>query len=470
MVTPHREKASIVAVLPRGEAIKNFVYTRALDTLAESHAVSVISVLPNAELTQLLRDRYGDITELTDIGAPWLVRLQRELIDLAHGRYLWSEAAKFRWNVRDHEANTLPRRAKRVAKKAVAKPFANALGLELLSASDRVLSRALRPSDRWVDFMRERQPALVFNGSHIHNVPSTPIVRAAQWAGIPTAAFLFSWDNLTSQGRMMPTYDHYLVWNERIKADLQRIYPRVSADQITVTGTPQFDFHFQSQNFVSREEFCAQIGADPSRPIVLYSTGMASQMPEEPRIVEAVAEALGKVQGVPKPQLLVRVYPKDRSGRFDALKAKRLPDVLFPSISWIPEFLTPTYEDCLDLTNTLRHVHFGLNVASTVSLELCMFDKPVLNIGFDPPGVDVRPISYARYYSFDHYRPVVESGAVDVIYRVDDLVPSLQSAFDAPHKRAAGRAALLELFFGNTLDGKSATRVAAALEGIAGHA
>ena len=460
------ERQSVLAVLPRGEAIKNFVYTRALDELDRHHDVSLISVIPNDELGQMLRARFRDVTELVDIGAPWIVRFQRELLDLAHGRWLWSEAAKFRWNVRDHEANTLPLRAKRVAKKAFATAFAHRIGLEALSASDNVLSKKLRTSDRWVDYMRTHEPSLVFNGSHIHTVPATPVVRAAQWAGIPTAAFLFSWDNLTSQGRMMPTYDHYLVWNERIAADLQRIYSGISADRITVTGTPQFDFHFQPQHYVTREEFCARIGADPNRPIVLYSTGMAMQMPEEPRIVEVVAQALQKVRGIPKPQLLVRVYPKDRTGRFDALKAKRLPDVLFPPVSWIPEFLTPTLEDCIDLTNTLRHVHCGLNVASTVSLELCMFDKPVINIGFDPPGVDVTPVSYGGYYSFDHYKPVVDSGAVDVVYRADDLVPALQRAFDRPDERQRERKSLLDGFFGNTLDGKSASRVASTLERI----
>lgn len=461
-------RGPLVAILPRGEAIKNFVYAGVLDEVQRELPVRVVSVEPNREIVELLRSRYGEITPLTQEREHRVVRLHRELLDLAHGRWLWSEAAKVRWQLRDIESReSVAELTKRVLKKAVALPFANAPGLNLLSAADRVISRRLRTGDGWIDYMKRQRPSLVFNGSHIHNVNSMPAVRAAQWAGARTATFLFSWDNLTSQGRMIPAYDSYVVWNEAIKRDLLRLYPRTDPERVFVTGTPQFDFHFRPEFTLSREELCARVGADPARPIVLYSTGMAAQMPHEPRIVEGVARALAQVRGVPKPQLLVRVYPKDRTGRFDELIAKRLPDVLFPQVTWEPSWLTPSLDDCTMLTSTLRHVACGINVASTVSLELCMFDKPVLNIGYDPPGVDVRPVSYPRYYTFDHYKPVVDSGAVDVVPSEDVLLAALQDAFDNPARRAVQRTQLLERFFGGTLDGRSGHRVAQALVAMA---
>ena len=123
------------------------------------------------------------------------------------------------------------------------------------------------------EVLKQLKPALVFNGSHVHSRNAVAAVEAAQWLGIPTATFLFSWDNLTSQGRILPAYDHYLVWNEQIRDQLRRIYPSVRADQITVTGTPQFDFHFQREFYWTREEFCRRVGADPSR----WQTGRRSR-------------------------------------------------------------------------------------------------------------------------------------------------------------------------------------------------
>jgi hypothetical protein len=278
------------------------------------------------------------------------------------------------------------------------------LGIELNEQAQHELL------DEYVRFYEKQKPSLVFNGSHVHSNVALQAVQAAQWLGIPTAAFIFSWDNLTSQGRIMPPYDYYLVWNESIRSQLLDIYKEIQPEQVFVTGTPQFDFHFQQKFFWTREAFCRHVKADPARPIVLYTTGMPNHMPGEPRIVEEIANMLREMNDLGSPQLLVRVYPKDRTNRFEELKQRR-PDILFPPVPWEAAWLTPRFDDTYLLTNTLRHSSVGINVASTISLELCMFDKPVINVGYNPPGSDAGMIDYLRYYKFDHYRPLVESGA-----------------------------------------------------------
>jgi hypothetical protein len=252
------------------------------------------------------------------------------------------------------------------------------------------------------------------------------------------------------------------VWNESLKTELLRIYPSVRADHVFVTGTPQFDFHFRPELAWSREEFCARVGADPRRPIVLYSTGMANQMPGEPRIVERIAAMLRDMSEDGPPQLLVRVYAKDRTGRFDELRRK-LPDVLFPPVKWKERWLTPEPEDTEMYSNTLRHAALGINVASTVSLELCMFDKPVINVGYDPPGIDTQGVRFERYYRFDHYRPVVESGAVVVARSEEEMPDLLAKALSNPEQASRQRRAFLQEMMGQTLDGQSGGRVAQAI-------
>ena len=213
---------------------------------------------------------------------------------------------------------------------------------------------------------------------------------------------------------------------------------------------------------MDRDAFCRQVGADPNRPIVLYTTGMANHMPGEPIIVEAIADMLRDMTDLGRPQLLLRVYPKDRTGRFEDLKRRR-PDILIPSIPWEPIHLTPLPEDGPLLTNMLRHSAVGINVASTVSLELCMFDKPVLNVGYNPPGHGEVAVDYIRYYDYDHYRPIVESGAVTVARSEAELEKLLREALADPGRRRAERLALVRQFFGATLDGRSASRVAQTL-------
>jgi hypothetical protein len=452
----------IVAVLPRGEAIRNFVQTGTLDLIASESELTIITVVPNDDLLLSLRKRYDRVLALDETVERYFLRILRELIDLAHGRHLWSAAAQERWRLRDAEADTLAKRLKRSGKKLASMPFATARGVLLLESLERAASRTLAPSAHYKNLFRSLRPAVVFNGSHVHSNVAIQAIRAAQFLGIPTATFIFSWDNLTSQGRIFPAYDYYLVWNEDIKQELLRIYPRISANSVFVTGTPQFDFHFRPDCYWTREEFCRKTGARPNQPIVLYSTGMANHMPGEPLVVEQIADVLSEMSDLGHPQLLVRVYPKDRSGRFEDLKRRR-PDIVFPDARWVDAWLTPTEEDNQMLTNTLRHVDVGINVASTISLELCMFDKPVVNIAYNPPGMAALRVPYARYYEYDHYRTVVDSGAVSIARSPEEMRAHLRDALNSPGTRHPQRSALMKRMFGDTLDGRSSERVARAL-------
>jgi hypothetical protein len=457
----------ITVILPRGEAIRNFVHTGALDALKDEAELNVLSVLPTPDYQRLLADRFGHALPLEPYGERWAARITRDILDLAHNRWLWSGAAQERWRLRDAEAKTLPRKAQRVLKKLACYPFANRAGLDLLSRAERTISRLARTTDHYLNLFRRLRPDLVFNGSHAHSVIATQAVQAAQWLGITTATFVFSWDNLTSQGRIMLPYDYYFVWNEAIRAQLLDIYRRVRPEQVIVTGTPQFDSHFNPDYYWTREEFCARVGADPGRPIVFYSTGMPNHVPGEPRIVENIAAMIREMPAAPRPQLLVRVSPKDLTGRFDELK-RHCPDVLFPVVPWEAAWLTPKIEDNYLLVNSLRHAAVGVNVGSTISLELCMFDKPVINVGYNPPGLDISPVDIPRYYCFDHYRPIVASGAVMLANSEGEMRELLQRTLDEPDCNRAQRRRLIREMFGETLDGAAGRRVTAWLLHLAG--
>ncbi len=457
----------IVALIPRGEVIRNFVYSGTFDEVAKNADVTLLSVNTNIEMDDGLREKFGTIYPLDEYPERWLVRFQREILDISHNRWLWSRAAQERHRLRDAEAVTLNDKSKRAIKKFISYPFATRTGLDLLGRVERTSSRLLQSSENYERLFTELKPSLVFNGSHVHSRNAIQAVQAAQWLGIPTATFIFSWDNLTSQGRIMLPYDYFLVWNESLKRQLLEMYEWVGEDQVFVTGTPQFDFHFRPEFYQSREEYCRQIGADPQRPIVLYTTGMPNHMPGEPEIVEQIADMLETIDGPERPQLLVRVYAKDRTGRFDELK-KRRTDILFPEVSWESAWLTPKADDSYALVNALRHSAVGINVASTVSLELCMFDKPVINVGYNPESVSTAEMAYADYYEFDHYKPIVESGAVMVASSAEQMKSLIVESLEQPKKRSNDRTKLIRRMFGSTLDGNSSKRVADVLVRLAG--
>lgn len=453
------DKKKILLVLPRGESIRNFVFSGTLDILSKHAEVHLLSVFPNKEIEGILKAKAFKVHELKYIPQKWILRFTREWLDMVHGRSLWSMAAKFRWKLRQFDANTLPKKIKRISKELMVQPFSNQKGTKFLSDIEEKLSQKVLPDPFYLNFLKEIKPDLVFLGSHVHSVIATPVMHAAKALKIKTGTFLFSWDNLTSQGRIMPSVNRYISWNREIADHLLEIYPFLNPSQVSVTGTPQFDFHFDKNNYWTREEYCKIIGADPSRPIVLYTTGMANHMPGEDLTVERIGDMLNRFEGPNKPQLVCRIYPKDLTGRFNE-KMERRKDIIFPKIPWEPNWLTPTPEDIKLWTNMLLHCELGINIASTTSLELCMFDKPVLNVAYDPFEMNIEPYNMALFYTFDHYKPIVDSGAVKVCYSEKELEESIHSELLNPLRASKERAALLNKFFGNTLDGKSHERIA----------
>lgn len=460
--TESTASSHVLAIVPRGEVIRNFAYSGCFDALSKDSRLSILSVPVNPVLTSDLSGSGREVLPLEEVSESWVVRFQREILDLAHGRWLWSKAAQERWRLRDKEVRTARQKTFRIVKKSLAVPFANRPGLRFLSYCERLSSRLLNKTQIFSDLFRSLNPTVVFNGSHIHSSIATPAVQAAQWLGIPTATFVFSWDNLTSQGRIMLPYDYFLVWNETIKKQLLEMYEWIDPNHVFITGTPQFDLHFREENYMDRGEYCERVGADPSRPIVLYTSGMANHMPGEPEIVEHIADVLSKFPTGNRPQLMVRVYAKDLTGRFDELRARR-PDIIFADPIWDPRWLTPKPEDASMFVNALRHSAVGINIASTISLELCMFDKPVINIGYDPPSGNEIGLRNARFYSFEHYKPVVDSGAVQVAWSTDEIHSLIANCLSHPEELRRQRKQLIDQMFGNTLDGKSGERVAEAI-------
>ena len=141
---------------------------------------------------------------------------------------------------------------------------------------------------------------------------------------------------------------------------------------------------------------------------------------------------------------------------------------MFPEVLWDEKLYTPLYEDLSIYSSLLREAAVGINVASTVSLELIIHDKPVINLGFDPPGSQLGPLwRYERHLKFDHYAPVVASDAVMVARSPADLEAMVARALSHPEQQSAERKRFRQRMFGDTLDGKAGMRVGKILVDIA---
>jgi hypothetical protein len=432
-----------------------------LRILKENAKVTLLSVITDKKFIQRFSDQVDEIIELPEYPESRVVLYLREVIDYAHYRWLWTEKVKNKWEILDSDAITLVEKTKHTIWKAIIYLFANRFSLSILSFLENQLSLWLKPTNDFDELFDRIKPDLVFNCSHIHASRGELPVRVAHKMGISTAAFIFSWDNLSSRGRILPPYDYYFVWHHGMRDQLLSLYPYINKDQAFITGTPQFDYHFQPEYCLTRADLSSKLGLDPSRPFVLYTTGMDSDFPQEYRHVQTVIDLLAEYEDGQKPQLVVRMYVKGNSPEMKALSQKIDPDVVFPPILWEEKWFTPQYEDLAIYTSLLHHASFGINPASTVSLELMMLDKPVINLGFDPQGSNL-PNCYRwkRHIDFDHYRQVADSGAVLVAYSQNDMREMIHFLLDNPTANSEIRHKFIREIFDNTLDGNSGKRVA----------
>jgi hypothetical protein len=468
--TPVREsrRPRIVLVVSRGEAVRNFLYSDTLRVLGASADVTLLSVIAHEAVTRRVAALVDEVVALQNVPTPRHVALLRYIIENAHDRWLWSAVARNNWELRDRRAAETGARLRRSLLKIAARALAWEPILHALTRLEQQQTLAWRSTREFDELFSRIKPDLVFNCSHVHGIAGELPLRVASEMGIPTAGFIFSWDNLTSRSRIFVPYDHYLVWHDAMKSQLLTVYPRLQAAQIHVTGTPQFDFHFDPRYWLSREELCARLGIEPTRPYVLYTSGIWNHFFEEHRHVELVIRLLREWPPETRPQLVVRTYAKGTSKKLRQMATQRIPDVVFPEVAWDHKLHMPLFEDLAGYTSLLRHAALGINAASTVSLELLMLDKPVINLYFDPPDTNLPwCLGYERHIRFDHYWPVASSGATMVAKSANDMRTMLSRGLETASATSPIRQEFIKNFFGGSVPTKSGEAVANTLLDIA---
>jgi len=299
-----------------------------------------------------------------------------------------------------------------------------------------------------------------------------PPVLAARSLAIPTATFIFSWDNLSSKGRIAAPFDHYLVWSDHMADDLRRYYPEIHASRVHVVGTPQFDPYADTDRIWARAELCRRLDLDPARPMLCFSGGDAGNSPKDPDHLRILLQQVRSGAIGHDAQVVLRPAPVDDATRF-AVVSDEFPELAVSMPLWHRpagsdwSATTPTRADVDLLANLTHHADVNVNLASTMTLDFGLHGRPVVNLAFDvadPPPFGVPIWDY--YYRFEHYRPVVELGAARFARSPAELANHVNAYLGDPTLDAAGRAALAQLEVGAPV-GRSAETIADVLATIA---
>lgn len=461
----------LTLLVPDGVGVRNFVLGPMLDHARSRGPVMMMHAIPDQVMPSYAASLPGDVEwlPLRPHGDTPLAFVLRNA--LSHAHMHWVDSLAMRYTRRRPPKGSWRTRAAFGAARAIGRTAASERGIRLLDDWHyAVVGRMPEVAEYRREFER-RRPSVLFCS---HQRPATVLapVLAARSLGIPTATFIFSWDNLTSKGRIAAPFDHFLVWSDLMRDELLRFYPDVTPDRVHVVGTPQFDPYADPSLQVTREQFFEHIGADPGRPLICYSGGDIECNPEDQDHVAILMELVraGRIPG--DPQVLLRPAPVDGSDRYDAVR-RRYPELLYAPPAWVRSTdgnwsgMMPLPDDVWLLANLTRHADVNVNVASTMTLDFAINDRPVVNIAFDVADTPCHTVPLRQYYyEFEHYRPVVELGAARVALSPDDLAEQLTAYLADPSRDREGRRRFVELQVGGAV-GTSSQRIVELLERIA---
>ncbi len=285
-----------------------------------------------------------------------------------------------------------------------------------------------------LETLRREKPALVFCTNQ-RTVSALAPILAAQELGIPTATFIFSWDNLPKATLVLEP-DYYFVWSDYMKKELLQYYPFIKPSQVMVTGTPQFETHTYRRNLLSRGEFFRTYGLDPNKKYICYSGDDVTTSPNDPRYLADTVDAVRQLNAEGQNLgILFRRCPVDFSDRYDAV-LKSNADILTaidPKWKKMGDYwntVLPTAED-LDLqVNTIAHTEMVINLGSSMVFDYISYDKPCAYINYDVTDSIQPDWSVEKIYRFVHFRSMPSRESVLWIDSPKSIVAVIRKGLD----------------------------------------
>ena len=473
MTDASRQRAPVIGVLiPTVWSVRNVVYGGVLDRLARSGASTRLFLrgIPDAGGSALPAE-FSPATEcdllLHPPGHP--VR-GKALLDavvrsaFSRRRRLASYGIYKRWYERDYKR----RQRVRSAFIELLGTFAQApMIFDRLCHETELMYRRSHDLTSVRTQLERCRPDMVWSTFCV-SAFEQPYILAARDLGIPVVTSILSFDNLTSRG-WLPEFDHYLVWNSGMREQLLRLYPHIHPDRVSVTGTPQFDFHRRPDFLWSRASTLERLELPRGSRYFLYSTSAEVLTPEEPALVARVAAMMAEHETLGDHWLVVRLHPLDDGRRWASVAAAS--GRIRLSSAWDewpdPDGWTLTSSgDQARLVSTIAHCDACVNVASTMSLDAAILDRPVVNIDFSTERDSPRELLYEEYGA-DHYRPLVESEGIRIAHSWAELGSLLEAAVSDPGRDRARREQMVRRECG-VVDGEAATRVADELLALMG--
>lgn len=312
----------------------------------------------------------------------------------------------------------------------------------------------LFPERPFAAFFDRVQPDTVF-ATHLYGWYDTMLLAEARRRGIRTVGMPAGWDHLDKY--FLPFHaDRLLVAGGQVRR-MAMDYQAYRGDRIAAVGYPHFDFIAERTWLAPRADALQRLGFPADAKYLLYVSGSA-YCPDEPDIIEQILRWADEGRFGADVYLVIRPYlgGRGRDKAFDAEKFARF--AAHPRVVFYQKEFWGNLELSIDFMNILAHADAVVALYTTMVVEAAVLDRPLVAPAFD--GHTRRPYrrSIRRFMGFDHFREVLQTGALRIVYDFDQLFTVLNLYLKNPQQDAAARERLRKEICG-PLDGHNSRRV-----------
>ncbi|CDF80028.1 conserved hypothetical protein [Formosa agariphila KMM 3901] len=258
---------------------------------------------------------------------------------------------------------------------------------------------------------------------------------AAKDLGITTATFIYSWDNVPKAMLVVET-DYYFVWSDHMKKELLYYYSFISEDQVKVTGTPQFEPHFDSSLILPKVDFFKENNLDIKKKYICFSGDDETTSPLDQFYLEDLAKAVRQLNKENyNLGIIYRKCPVDFTARYNAV-LERYKDVIVPIAPiWEPigenwNQIVPSKEDFKMLINVCVHTELVTNVCSSTVFDFVIHDKPCIYYNYEQPQLKKGIRDIGQNYNYVHFRSMPNDNAVVWAKSKSELKDKVQLLLD----------------------------------------
>jgi len=264
--------------------------------------------------------------------------------------------------------------------------------------------------------LEAHQPDIIFCTNQ-RATQAISALLAAKDLNIPTVSFIYSWDNVPKAMKVVET-DFYFVWSNHMKKELLFYYSYIKESQVFVTGTPQFEPHYNNSLLQSREDFFNKYNLDLHKKYICYSGDDSTTSPLDQYYLEDLANAVRELNSEGfNLGIIYRKCPVDFTDRYDVILNENS-DIIVPLAPLWDQTgdmwnqVMPSVADFGMLVNVSHHCELVANVCSSTVFDFVIHEKPCIYFNYEQPQLKKGIRDIGQNYNYVHFRSMPSKDAV----------------------------------------------------------